>query len=344
MKPFSVVFIFIVSIHTMDCGFTQSKIFPRLKGSYLGQRPPGKTPEIFGPGIVSTFMNEGTLVASPDGKEIFWVVHAKLGDENKRIGAIVTMKEENGFWSTSRVASFSGGDYSDEYLTMHPNGHRIYFNSNRQTGRDDLTNEWNIWSVKKTEAGWGDAKPLDPPINGRGNVTCFSVARNNNAYFTLMTDEWDRIFRSKYKDGKYQEPEALPENINSMSSQADSYISPDEDYLLVPLYKRYDSLGLMDLYVSFRDKHDNWSVLINLGPPINTKELDGSATISPDGKYIFLSHHYDDMGKVPTPPYIYSDLIKSHNKAVVSHGIVHHVTDIYWIDASIIEDLKPGDS
>ena len=46
--------------------------FPVLKGPYLGQKPPGMTPEVFAPGIISTEHKEhSTLAFSPDGTEIF---------------------------------------------------------------------------------------------------------------------------------------------------------------------------------------------------------------------------------------------------------------------------------
>jgi len=50
----------------------QEKEFPRLSGPYLGQKPPGMTPELFAPGIISTNMNAAKIAISPDGKEIFF--------------------------------------------------------------------------------------------------------------------------------------------------------------------------------------------------------------------------------------------------------------------------------
>ena len=44
--------------------------FPALKGPYLGQKPPGNTPELFAPGIVSTRHYENSITLSPDGNEI----------------------------------------------------------------------------------------------------------------------------------------------------------------------------------------------------------------------------------------------------------------------------------
>ena len=39
---------------------------------YLGQNPPGLTPELYAPGIVSTEHHEFGITFSPDGKEIFF--------------------------------------------------------------------------------------------------------------------------------------------------------------------------------------------------------------------------------------------------------------------------------
>lgn len=42
--------------------------FPKLTGPYLGQKPPGNTPELLAPGIVSTEKNEHMTPAfSPSG-------------------------------------------------------------------------------------------------------------------------------------------------------------------------------------------------------------------------------------------------------------------------------------
>jgi hypothetical protein len=45
--------------------------FPHLEGPYLGQQPPGKIPELFAPGIVSTGHDELFGCLTPDGRYIF---------------------------------------------------------------------------------------------------------------------------------------------------------------------------------------------------------------------------------------------------------------------------------
>jgi len=63
------IMLFTVVIIVLGISLAQQKSdeFPSLKGPYLGQKPPGMTPEIFAPGIVSIeIMNHSSPVFSPD--------------------------------------------------------------------------------------------------------------------------------------------------------------------------------------------------------------------------------------------------------------------------------------
>jgi hypothetical protein len=50
-----------------------------------------------------------------------------------------------------------------------------------------------------------------------------------------------------------------------------------------------------DLFVSFRDEKGNWSKAVNLGQIINSNKIEGSATITADGKFIFYSRENNGM-------------------------------------------------
>jgi len=61
----------------------QQKDFPRLAGPYLGQKPPGMTPEIFAPGIVSSEHQEhSSLAFSPDGNYLFFTKYTEGSHED----------------------------------------------------------------------------------------------------------------------------------------------------------------------------------------------------------------------------------------------------------------------
>ena len=278
----------------------------QFQRTYLDQTLPGITPEVFAPGIVSTANSEGSLVVTLDGKEIyFWAFFP--AEEITRIYYVKFVDQQ---WSEPQTLPFSG-QYIDAYVALHPDGSRLYFQSNRPIDRTISNYKWNIWYVDRIEDTWGERKPIDQAVNGRNNVSGPSVTRDGTMYFTLITGRRNDIYRSEYVNGKYQIPEKLPDTVNGAEQQFDSYIAPDESYLLFDSYQRSDSCGGTDLYVSFRDEDGNWSEARNLGPTINTNDDEGPATISPDSKYIFYSRYNGNNNP-----------------------------DIFWFDAQFLNDLR----
>jgi hypothetical protein len=64
--------------------------FPVLEGSYLGQKPPGTTPEVFAPGIISVQENfeHSAAVFSPDGSEVYWCTNVDFYTEQGQQGML----------------------------------------------------------------------------------------------------------------------------------------------------------------------------------------------------------------------------------------------------------------
>ncbi len=88
--------------------------FPTLKGPYLGQAPPGRTPVVFALGILSGPNNEVSTAFMPGARELFFATF------NRGVGyTIMVMKEGSDGWSEPRVAPFSG-QYSevDPFITL----------------------------------------------------------------------------------------------------------------------------------------------------------------------------------------------------------------------------------
>jgi hypothetical protein len=76
--------------------------FPVLSGPYLGQLPPGLTPEIFAPGIVCTEKNEGYLVFLDQGRVLVfdrWL--PQTGESNPYL----VMEMRDGKWSRPRPSN-----------------------------------------------------------------------------------------------------------------------------------------------------------------------------------------------------------------------------------------------
>lgn len=308
--------------------------FPELKGPYLGQKPPGMTPEIFAPYIISTGLNEGVCTFMPDNNEIIYVLIYQKPHSHRVFTSLVMSRFIHGMWSPPEVLEFSGTTYGDMYPFISYDGKELFFQSDRLANRVDLKNKYNIWRCQRVNNGWSDPEPLPSPINGRGDVSGPSMSKSGFFYYTLMGSESSAIYESQYKDGKFSEPEKLPDNVNPKIGCFDGVISPDGSYYILGVYNKEDSFGGTDLYITFKDNKDHWTPLKNLGQTINTKKNEGAAMISPDGKYIFfagclISHNfYNDV-------LTYSDILNYNLKPQYGNS------DIYWVDAKVVDELRP---
>ncbi len=304
---------------------SQQSDFPRLTGPYLGQKPPRLRPEIFAPGIISTGMSESAIAISPDGNEIFYTVHAGNSE------TIITTKLENGCWTAPEVAPFSG-KYLDGFPAIHPDGSKLYFHSYRPLDESSqIADVVNIWVTEKKENQWSEPKPVGPPINGDGFVCCPSVTQSGTLYYSKKTkDGGEKIYRSRFADGKYMEPEELPRQVNREKEQYHAVISPDESYLILP---RENYL------VSFRDEHDQWSDLIDFGDVVNEMKSGGCPSISSDGKYIFFAAYPQvKWNKYFEERHTYKDL-----QEITLQQPAAERTDIFWVSAKIIEELRANE-
>ena len=287
--------------------------FPVLKGPYLGQKPPGLIPVIFAPGVVSTENHEhSSLIISPNGKGIFWsVISAPLSENSTH--KIVFMRYENNHWSPPKTASFSGL-YKDDFPFMSPDGKRIYYCSKRPFPGKRKSKDYELWFVKRTNTGWSDPGLLGKPFTEESKTWQPSITNKGTIYFLGYLEGVQRnyeIYRSSFTNGQYSKPELLNKSINTEYPDWCPYIAPDESYLIFSS-KRPGGYGGFDLYISYRRNDGSWVEPQNLGSEINHKYHERFPGVSPDGKYLFFTRPNGE-----------------------NNG------DIYWVNAKIIEELKP---
>ncbi|HEX2922254.1 MAG TPA: hypothetical protein VHO50_13915, partial [Bacteroidales bacterium] len=119
MKP--IFFYVILILSAFSC---KSHEFTDLYGDYLGQTPPGETPVIFAPGMVSdSFMQHSSTSFSSDGNEVYW---ASRKDPKEKI-FVSYMKRINNRWTKPQAFEpfpDSSGCF-DPFITN--NGKRLYF-------------------------------------------------------------------------------------------------------------------------------------------------------------------------------------------------------------------------
>jgi hypothetical protein len=250
--------------------------------SYLGQAPPGMTPELFAPGVISTDGREFAISFSPDGLECFFTMSLETN-------TLMVTREIGGEWTEPRVASFSGRYFDFEPLFV-PAGNRVYFGSRRPFEGSGDPIDIHQWYMERTATGWSEPKPTESPFRERF-VMYLTHAANGNAYFTGD----DGIYVSRFVDGVYQDPERLGHNINYLPWAAHPYVAPDESYLL---YDAQPVEGNADLFVSFRKEDGGWSRSVSLGDRFNTEEEDLAPFVTYDGRYLFFSRLTETSGDI----------------------------------------------
>lgn len=321
---------------SMACTTNSSKTESRAaqsfrSGPYLGEIFPDSLPELFAPGVVSTGMFTRDVAITPDEKEIYFCVSIS----NYTYATILFTREVNGIWSTPEIVSFSGGpDVSDFEPAFSPDGSRLYFLSTRPDG-DEPPGDQDIWYVDRTATGWGE--PVNPgsPINTDGGEFFPSMTCDGNLYFTRNKkgSRLNHIFRSRFADGTFQEPELLPEQVNCGTNRFNAFISPDENFIIVPAVGMEDAYDDVDYYIVFRDEYDRWSDPINMGATVNKGNTRGwSPYVSPDGKYFFFM--------ATRPMEIDADDWNYSTLQTLYQNPENGNADIYWIDAQFFSILK----
>jgi hypothetical protein len=300
-------------------GQDQLNDFPVLKGPYLGQKPPGMTPEIFAPGIVSTGYSEAKAVFSPDGRELYY----QLWDAPFPV--IVMMQEKTGCWTKPEIAPFSGQII--EGYNISPDGKKMFITSHRPLDSKGGPDEkGRIWVSEKSDGDWGKLRPLKPSIFGY-----LAVAESGNLY--LATGD---IWLSEFINGDYAEMEKIGDSINTDEYwEEDPYIAPDESFIL--FCRRDDGFGSWDIFVSFRRDDGTWTEAKNMGGKINSSASEVYPFVTPDGKFFFFSSRRTIHKSYSETPITYEEKIRILNSPGNGNA------DIYWVDARIIQDLKPDE-
>jgi len=277
------VLIFCLTFFSAMAIHAQQHDFPSLTGPYFGQKPPGTTPEIFAPGVVSSKDHiEMGCTWSPDLKE-FYFARSETPELSSN-WSIWCLREEDGRWTEPRVVSFSGV-YPDFGPFMPPDGkHLIFFRQNNKANKT----RGGSWIVDRIGNTWNEPRFLH-------EAYCLTTNDFRTFYFT--TDESKEtskdIGQMSFTNGVFSDPIKLPGVLNTPEFEAHARLSPDGSYLLFDRVK--------STFVSFRRNDGTWSKGYDLGRRYNIP------SISPDGKYIFFE----------------------------SNG------DIYWVDAKILDKLKP---
>lgn len=283
--------------------------WPELTGPHLGQEPPGMTPEVFAPGLISLGdARELNAVYSPDGR--IFMFSREIDGAFKMF---FSFRRSDDTWQEPRMAgpSRTYPNHHDVDMAFSRDGKWLYFISDRPLSGYSL-DRYNVWRSGITRHGLLAPEPLGPQINGPGHELYPMLVEDGSLYFSAArSDTLGGLdsYRAQYRDGDFEAPENLGPGINSAVSEGDIYVSPDETYIIHVSNGRAGGLGESDLYISFRKPDGSWGQGVHMGDTINSAEADYCPMVSPDGEFFYYT-----QGE-----------------------------DIMWVDASIIDTFRHND-
>ena len=311
---------------------TKPDDFPVLTGPYLGQKPPGDTPEIFAPGIISRGYFERSVVFSPSQDELYFQLRV-LGFTS----VLLSMKQIKGRWTEPETALFSGiPEYLDDGPFFAPDGRRLFFTSTRPlAGKDGVKKDSDIWILSKTNSQWGRPLPAGSPLNSDFDDDYPTLSASNNVYFCSNRDGNYDLYMSTTSEKGFSEPQRLGSPVNTENYEGHPFIAADESYLIFSS-DRPGQLGEADLYISFKRKDGQWLEPINMGNKINTPFHEVAPYVSPDGHYLFFCSFRPD-----SPSREMRRLTLREIRELLD-GPGNGYGDVYWVSTKIIDDLRPN--
>lgn len=299
MKRLYIILIFIIFTISGN-NIAQNNNKPDIERALMSAYPTLNTPNFlpikFAEEIISLdSTRDRDLAISHDLDEIFFtrVINGQL--------KIHSMKKINGIWSMPQTVSFNN-DYQSAEPAFSPDGSKLFYISNKPLEENGEELKLNIWTVIKDGDTWKQPTRLSESIDYYPSFT-----KDNKMYYT---DAQNDLYSADLIDGKLVNRQKLGDNINTVGAEYNSFIAPDESYLIYTSFGWGDGFGGGDLYISFKNDSGDWDKPINMGGGINSNRHEYCPSVTPDGKYLFFTSNKDNTD------------------------------DIYWIDAGIIDVLK----
>lgn len=306
-RTLSIFIGFIIISIVLFNNFRQKSESPVINGPYLGQKPPGLTPEIFAPDLIS--IEEGKEykpTISPDATEIFFMRRTPGGRDD----CIWTSILEGSKLTEPHIAGFSYQCFEGQPCFT-PDGNRLFYMTCRPFPGEISPNALPyLWYVDRTDNGWSEPQYFASEI-GEHHPAQISMTNDGTVYFVSNTER--KIYFSEYKNGEYTEPELLQCGANDLDPIGHPAISPNEEYLIVDQVYRESGILVSNMWICFRNADGSWTSPQSMRDILHMSdgEIYAAPRITYDGEYLFFEKYYEDTDK----------------------------SDIYWVDTKIIDEL-----
>ncbi len=177
-----------------------------------------------------------------------------------------------------------------------PDGRDLYF-ARKEEG------SVNIWNSKYQEDGsWSEAKKMGAPLNNGYENYVYTITPDGNTVLlgNSYTQNGSGIGAStSLKKGKgWAYPVVADiDQLMSVSKYNEFFLGPNKKVMLMTL-QNSESYGATDVFVSFIKSDKSWTKPKNLGPEVNTADVEASPFLAADNRTLyFASRGHRGYGK-----------------------------------------------
>ncbi|WP_338769324.1 OmpA family protein [Bernardetia sp. ABR2-2B] len=223
-----------------------------------------------------------------------------ISENDTFIKAEINITKDIPFNETQRLPQTVNSPYSEILPVISPDGKTLFFDrkdhpKNMPSISAGKEND-DVWFSRHiSDTVWSEAQRLDEPVNNnQHNYVCSVTPDGNvillaNAYLPSGKMEQGASISYKTIDGSWSFPEPLKiKDFYNTDKYAEICLSPNRKVLIMAI-RREDTFGSRDLYVSFLQRNNSWSVPKNMGAMLNSAASEITPTLSSDNKTLYFA-------------------------------------------------------
>jgi outer membrane protein OmpA-like peptidoglycan-associated protein len=205
---------------------------------------------------------------------------------------VIELPNENSSYEKEDLGTLINSDDDELGPIIASDGKTLYFarqNIAENTGGVD--DDEDVWFSVNQHERWSFARNMGRPVNTPSSDNLVAVSADNN---TLMFAKSNELFLKHRTENSWSESEKLKLSFQNQSEYFVASLTTDNKAVLFSaklsanlFYDPKRNEG--DLYVSVKDKSNNWAVPVNLGAKINTAGNETSPYLSADGKTLYFA-------------------------------------------------------
>jgi len=286
------ILVFIVEI----TGFSQINLVKGLSNDKIEKINLGKN--------INSPYSEYVPVIAPDGKTLYLFV---LDDPNN-IGEgdiWYSTKSGNDWTPRKNIGEPLNNNANNFVISISPDNNTLFLSRRYKVKGKGSTDNGQGFSIStRTKSGW--SIPKDVIVDNFKNKNKFGEfclsADQKTLIHAIESDETvgdqDLYVSFRNPNGTWTKPKNLGKTINSAKSENSPFLASDGVTLYFSTNGR-PGYGQNDIFMSRRldDSWTNWSEPENLGPSINTKDMDAYFTIPASGDYAYIVSGDNSLGQ-----------------------------------------------